>query len=217
MISPRLSRENIVAVAVEMADEENLAAVTLRGIAARLDVHVTSLYNHVPTKEAVIEGMTQQLIVEAKLPTGPMDWEEWVRKFAAALRALARRHPGAFEAFHHGPAQGERAAAAFESAFAAFRKGGFDTASSYCAVKATMVAVLGLALDETAPHRATRSRTDLRVLPPERYSRLREAERIADSVDSYDYLIEALIAGFAGKRRARPAPAKRRGVRRKAS
>ena len=217
MISLRLSRENIVAVAVEMADEENLAAVTLRGIAARLDVHVTSLYNHVPTKVAVIEGMTQQLITEAKLPTGPMDWAEWVRKFAAALRALARRHPGAFEAFHHGPAQGERAAAAFESAFVAFRKGGFDTVSSYCAVKATMVAVLGLALDETAPYRATRSRTDLRVLPPQRHARLREAERIAGSADSYDYLIEALIAGFAGQRRARPAPAKRRGGRRKAS
>ena len=49
MISPRLSRENIVAVAIEMADEEGLASVTLRGIAERLAVHVTSLYNYVPT------------------------------------------------------------------------------------------------------------------------------------------------------------------------
>src|SRR5262245_55905982 len=31
VISPRLSRENIVAVAIEMADEEGLASVTLRG------------------------------------------------------------------------------------------------------------------------------------------------------------------------------------------
>ena len=217
MISPRLSRESIVAIAVAMADEQNLAAVTLRGIAARLDVHVTSLYNHVPTREAVIEGMTQQLIAEAKLPTGPMGWQEWVRKFAAALRALARKHPGAFEAFHYGPAQGEGAAAAFESAFVAFKEGGFDTVSSYCAVKATIVAALGLALDETAPHRATKSRTDLRALPPERYARLREAERIAGSADTYDYLVEALVAGFAGKRRAQPAPAKRRAGRRIAS
>jgi AcrR family transcriptional regulator len=212
VISPRLSRDNIVAIAIEMADRENLAAVTLRGIAARLGVHVTSLYNHVPTKEAVIEGMTRQLVAEAKLPTGPMSWEAWVRQFAAALRALARKHPGAFEAFHYDPAQGERAAAAFESALAAFKDGGFDTVSAYSAVKATIVAVLGFALDETAPRRATRSRTDLRALPPDRYARLREADRIAARVDTYDYLIEALIAGFAHKRRARPA-SRRRGAR----
>ena len=68
MISPRLSRENIVAVAIEMADEEGLASVTLRGIAARLAVHVTSLYNHVPTKEAVLDEMVKALLAEARLP-----------------------------------------------------------------------------------------------------------------------------------------------------
>ena len=69
MIAPRLSRENIVAVAIEMADEEGLPSVTLRGIASRLAVHVTSLYNHVPTKEAVIGGIVEALLTEARLPT----------------------------------------------------------------------------------------------------------------------------------------------------
>jgi hypothetical protein len=72
--------------------------------------------------------------------------------------------------------------------------------------------VLGFALDETAPRRATQSRTDLRALPPDRYARLREADRVAAQVDTYDYLIEALIAGFAQRRRARAA-SRRRGTR----
>jgi AcrR family transcriptional regulator len=213
VISPRLCRENIVAVAVEMADEENLAAVSLRGIAARLDVHVTSLYNHVQTREAVIEGMIGQLVAEAALPTGAMAWEDWVRAFAAAMRALGRRHPGAFEAFHYGAAQGVRAAEAFESAFIAFKAGGFDTVSAYSAIRATMIAILGFVLDDTAFVRVVNARTDLRALPPERHARLREAERIAGRADTYGYLVESLIAGFAQKRRARPAPGKRGGRR----
>ena len=111
-----------------MADEEGLAAVTLRGIAARLAVHVTSLYNHVPTKEAVIDEMVNALLAEARLPTGRIGWEDWVRQFAAGMRALGRKHPGAFEAFHHGPATGERAAEPFEAGFAAFRSGGIRRA-----------------------------------------------------------------------------------------
>jgi AcrR family transcriptional regulator len=204
VVSPRLCRDNIVAVAVEMADETGLAAVSLRGIAARLDVHVTSLYHHVLTREAVIAGMVGQLVTEAKLPAGEMAWEDWVRGFASALRALGRRHPGAFEAFHYGAAQGVRAAEAFEAGFAAFRAGGFDTRSAYCAMRATMVAIIGFVLDDTAPFRAVSRRTDLRALPPERHARLREVERIAGTTDTYDYLIETLVTGFAAQRRARP-------------
>ncbi len=91
-------------------------------------MHVTSLYNHVPTKDAVIDEMVNALIAEARLPTGRIGWEDWVRQFAAGMRALGRKHPGAFEAFHHGPATGERAAEPFESGFAAFRSAGFDAA-----------------------------------------------------------------------------------------
>lgn len=207
MISPRLSRENIVAVAIEMADEEGLASVTLRGIAARLAVHVTSLYNHLPTKEAVLEEMTSQLLAEAKLPAGRMAWQDWVREFAAGMRALGRRHPGAFEAFHYGPAKGERAAVPFESGFAAFRAAGFDAPSTYSAVKATVVAVLGHVLEDTVPERNRKvARTNVSELPIERFPNVHAVNRVAGKTDTFSYLVEALITGFEAtnkKRRAR--------------
>ncbi|MGH8242359.1 MAG: TetR family transcriptional regulator [Steroidobacteraceae bacterium] len=204
MISPRLSRENIVAVAIEMADEEGLASVTLRGIAARLAVHVTSLYNHVATKEAVLQEMVNALVAEARLPAGRIGWENWVRQFAAGMRVLARKHPGAFEALHHGPAQGERAAESFESAFAAFRSAGFDAASTYCAVKATVVAVLGYMLEDTLPmRRKDATRTDLAQLPFERFPHVHAMSRVAGKTDTYAYLVEALVAGIAATRKSR--------------
>jgi AcrR family transcriptional regulator len=204
VISPRLSRENIVAVAIEMADEEGLAALTLRGIAARLAVHVTSLYNHVPTKDAVIDEMVKALLAEARLPTGKVAWQDWVREFAAGMRTLGRKHPGAFEAFHFGPAKGERAAEPFESGFAAFRSAGFDAASTYGAVKATVVAVLGHVLEDTVPERNRKvARTEVGQLPVERFPNVHAINRVAGKTDTFGYLIEVLIAGFEATRKAR--------------
>ncbi len=204
MISPRLSRENIVAVAIEMADEEGLASVTLRGIAARLAVHVTSLYNYLPTKEAVLEEMPGALLAEATLPTGRIAWQDWVREFASGMRALGRLHPGAFEAFHLGPARGERAAVPFESGFAAFRSAGFDVASSYSAVKATVVAVLGHVLEDTVPARNRKAaRTDITQLPIERFPNVHAVSRVAGKADTFAYLVEALVAGIEATKKGR--------------
>lgn len=205
MISPRLSRENIVAIAIEMADDKGLASVTLRGIAARLAVHVTSLYNHVPTKEAVIEEMTAALLAEARLPKGPVAWQDWVRQFAAGMRELGRKHPGAFEAFHYGPARGERAAVPFESGFAAFRSAGFDAPSTYGAVKATVVSVLGHVLEDTVPERNRKvARTNIGELPIERFPNVHAISRVAGKTDTFVYLVEALIAGFAAAKKSGP-------------
>ncbi len=202
MISPRLSRENIVAVAIEMADEDGLPSVTLRGIASRLAVHVTSLYNHVPTKEAVIEGITEALLAEARLPTGPILWQDWVRQFAAAMRALGRRHPGAFQAFHYGPVRGERAAAPIEAGFAAFRAAGFDVRTTYSAVKAVTVSVLGHVLEDTVPERNRKvARTNIRELPIERFPNAHALNRVAGTADTFGFLVAALIAGFEANRK----------------
>jgi AcrR family transcriptional regulator len=197
MTRQRLNRVRIIDTAIQMADEDGLSSVTLRRIAARLGVHVTSLYNHVPTKEAVLDEMIARLVAEADLPTGAIAWEAWVRQFAAAMRDVARKHPGAFGAFHHGPVQGPQAALVFEAALASFRSGGFDVASAYCAVKATAVAVLGAVLEDMVPSRSRGRRTDLSGLPPEPFPHLQEANVIAAEADSFSYLIDALVEGFA--------------------
>ena len=203
MNRPRLNRAAVVATAIEIADEKGLPAVTLRGIATRLGVHVTSLYNHVPTKEAVLDEMVRALVSEATLPTGRLSWQDWVRKFAAAMRALANQHPGAFEAFHHVPAQGEQAVETLETAVQAFRSDGFDAVTAYNAIKATGVAVLGLVLDDTARARSGERGMDLAGLPPDRFPHVYEVVRVSDEADTFAYMVDALIAGFAaGPRRA---------------
>ena len=61
----QLTRERIIGTAIELADRDGFEAATLRRIAAELGVHVTSLYNHVATREAVTDGIVERLIEEA--------------------------------------------------------------------------------------------------------------------------------------------------------
>ena len=75
----QLSSQRIVATARDMADRDGLDAVTLRRLAKELGVHVTSLYNHVPTLDAIIDGIVELLVSEADMPSSPRNWEEWVR------------------------------------------------------------------------------------------------------------------------------------------
>src|SRR4051795_6905877 len=119
---PALTRERILRTAVRMADRDGPDTVTLRRIAAELGVHVTSLYNHVATRDAVTDGVVERLIDEAPLPLAPVGWEEWVRSFFTAIGTLATRHPGAFTALQRRPVQGAHATASFEIALAAFTK-----------------------------------------------------------------------------------------------
>jgi AcrR family transcriptional regulator len=200
MKRPGLTRERIVTAALELADREGLDAVTLRRLALDLGVHVTSLYNHVDTKDAVLDGVVERLMAEAKLPKQEIAWEDWVRRFAAAMRGVAKRHPGAFEALHHRSARGPEAAAANEAALASFRAAGFDVVEAYSAVKATGHAILGLVLEDLAERRGAGSGIDLSALPPERFPHLHAAAVLAPKANSWSYLIEVLIAGFAANR-----------------
>ncbi len=200
-----LSRERILATAIAMADRDGLDAVTLRRIARKLGVHVTSLYNHVPTKDAVIDGIVERLIVEAALPTVETTWQAWIRAFAVEMRSVAHRHPGAFAALERRPVQGPAATASFEVAIGAFRAAGFSIEDAFAAVKATSLAVLGLCIEETVASRFEDSatvwvpRTDTATLPPEDFPNMFATNDIADDVDAWTFLVESLIAGFSAR------------------
>src|SRR5919107_5922432 len=96
---PGLNRDLVLQTAIRLADAEGIDALTLRRLADALGVHPTSIYNHVPNKEAILDGLTEMLIVEADIPLVVADWATWVREFAAAIRRMARAHPGAFDVF----------------------------------------------------------------------------------------------------------------------
>ncbi len=93
----RLSREAVLRAALELADREGAGSLTMRRLAAELGCGVMTLYGYVRDREDLIGGVVGLLIDEIESQAAPAaSWPEVARHGAAAYRAMARRHRGAF-------------------------------------------------------------------------------------------------------------------------
>ncbi|MFN8196499.1 MAG: TetR/AcrR family transcriptional regulator C-terminal domain-containing protein [Nocardioidaceae bacterium] len=92
-----LSRDRVVAAAVRLADEEGVAALTMRHLAADLGVEAMSLYHHVPGKQQLLDGLADAIVAEiaAAVAAGADpedDWRQATRRRCLTARAVMVRH-----------------------------------------------------------------------------------------------------------------------------
>src|SRR5207248_1746581 len=93
---PKLSREHLAATAVRLADAEGMAALSMRRIAAELDVGTMSLYHYVRTKDELLTLVTDAVMGEVVIPDTipiPSDWRAALTLLATRSRAAMQRHP----------------------------------------------------------------------------------------------------------------------------
>jgi AcrR family transcriptional regulator len=89
-------KQEIVDVAVAIADELGLEAVSMRSVAQRVGVTPMALYPHIGSKDALLDAMIEHLGGEL-LPAmaGGDSWREQLYGMAYAAREMSRRHPWA--------------------------------------------------------------------------------------------------------------------------
>ncbi|REK22381.1 MAG: TetR family transcriptional regulator [Actinobacteria bacterium] len=94
-----LSRDRVLSAAIEVADEGGLEALTMRGLAERLDVEAMSLYYHVANKEALLDGVAEMIVREILQETADIDtsvtpetWKETMRTMILRARSVMLRH-----------------------------------------------------------------------------------------------------------------------------
>lgn len=91
---PELTRERVVQAGIAMADAEGLAALSMRGVAARLGVAPMSLYRHVTGKDELVLLMADAVFGEEGYPAQPpAGWRPQMELCARTLWSLYRRHP----------------------------------------------------------------------------------------------------------------------------
>lgn len=115
-----LDRERIVAAAIALADEGGLEAVSLRKVAARLDVGPMRLYGYISTKEELFDLMVDEVYAEILPAERPDDWREALRVLADGTRKAALRHEWLADLLGGRPALGPNALAVTEATLAAF-------------------------------------------------------------------------------------------------
>ncbi|MFD4371548.1 TetR/AcrR family transcriptional regulator [Streptomyces sp. NPDC058486] len=90
-----LDRDRIVAASVRMLDQDGLAKLSMRRLAAELGVTAMSLYWYVDTKDDIIEYAVDTAYGEVDLEAvaAGSDWRERLRTLALQYRGMLVRHP----------------------------------------------------------------------------------------------------------------------------
>ena len=89
-----LSKERIVEAATDVADKEGLGPLSMRRVAAELDVATMSLYRHVKDKDDLLTAMVDAAFAEWQAPPEAGDgWQETLAEAALNLWQIFRRHP----------------------------------------------------------------------------------------------------------------------------
>ena len=87
-----LNVDRVVAAAIELADEDGLAAVSMARVAERLGFTTMSLYRHVASKEELVWRMLDIALGPAPEFATP-DWRTGLERWAHEFRAVLLRHP----------------------------------------------------------------------------------------------------------------------------
>ncbi len=89
---PGLTRERVLRAAVELADEGGLEALSMRELGRKLGVEAMSLYNHVSSKDDVLDGMVDLVVGEISHPAQDVGWRQFMLSRAASSRQVFSRH-----------------------------------------------------------------------------------------------------------------------------
>jgi AcrR family transcriptional regulator len=102
------SREEVTAAAVELADLEGLAAVSMRAVAGRLGTGAASLYRYVAGRDDLLDLMIDEVAAGYELPSPTGPWLPGLVEVGRQARVLMLRHPWSPELVLTRPALGPR-------------------------------------------------------------------------------------------------------------
>jgi len=122
----RHSTDDVVARAVELADADGLAAVTIRALAQALGLTPMSIYTHVNSRADLLVLMADAVHGQPASPGEAADWRARVRLLAADNLALYRAHPWLLDVHDPRTALGPGTIAAYDRELRAFDGLGLD-------------------------------------------------------------------------------------------
>ena len=143
-----LTRDRVLAGALELADSIGIEPFTIRKLATHLDVKPMTIYHHVENKEAIIDGIVDLVFAEVALPPADLDWRAAIRARCGSLRDVLARHPWATPLMESRTSPGHATLRHHDAVLGCFRRGGLSLpiiAHAYAVIDSF---VYGFALQE---------------------------------------------------------------------
>src|SRR5215475_3967192 len=151
-----LSREEIVDVAIAIADSDGAEAVSMRKIAQVLRAGAMSLYWHLASKEHLLELMLDALMADVVVPEPTGDWQEDLRVQARSQRQVLLRHKWVINFIAARPPLGPNTLRNLDKSLATLDCLDIDTATAMNFLQTVSTYVSGAVIRELAEIRVQR-------------------------------------------------------------
>ena len=89
----RITRDVVLAAALEIIDSDGADALSMRRLARALDRDPMILYRHAPNKAALLDGVAESVLAQLNVDSTDPDWAGQLRTVARDYRRLALAHP----------------------------------------------------------------------------------------------------------------------------
>lgn len=114
---PKLSLDQIIVAAIELADSHGVEALSMRALAKELGVGTMSLYRYVPSKTELLNLMLDSVTAPQPqdLPSDEHHWLQRLEALAWAERRVYLEHPWMLQANWTRPVMGPNSVGALEA------------------------------------------------------------------------------------------------------
>ena len=145
----QLTRERIIAAATELIEREGVGALSMRRIASELGSEVMALYDYVPSKAALLDGVAERVLSGIDFTSEPgTSWEDQIRSQARAFWRKARVYPRSTMVVVSRPVDSAATLQPIEHALATLRGAGFGGEDAIRVVRTFVAYVAGALMRE---------------------------------------------------------------------
>ena len=89
----KMTRERVLAAALELVDRDGIEGLSMRRLAAALGRDPMTVYRHSPNKAALLDGVAETVLAQLHIDPTDEDWAAQLRTVARDYRRLALAHP----------------------------------------------------------------------------------------------------------------------------
>jgi AcrR family transcriptional regulator len=206
-----LPREDILAAALAILDEQGADALSLRALAQRLGSGTATLYRHFDSRADLLAEVVDRIIGEIHVDPGPVaehSWQDACASLARAMFDVLRRHRHAAPLVAQHIPMGPHAALQRERALGLLLSSGFSPALAVGAFTSISRHVLGFAMQLSSSAAAEESgeaaavAAQVHALDPSRFP---ATAAVADEMpvpleEEFEFGLRLIIAGLEAER-----------------
>jgi AcrR family transcriptional regulator len=202
-----VNREQLVTAALAIVDEHGSEALTMRSLAARVHRQVSSLYNHVGSRDELIELVRARIVVD--IDTSPFQRHAWDVALEAWARSYLRvfaAHPNLIRILATTPIRDVSTFEIYDVVIGALITAGWPLSEAVAVMRTVEAHVLGSALDLVAPSDMLAQSSVPAELTMVHAALSPEYEESTSAAAAFELGIAALLDGLRARHAALAAP-----------